>query len=93
MPATYYTDKHAEFEALAQRYVDHGGGGSRTIEDNLKGIDQHVVHSMACCDRVDGFCFGVMRWPVAYAHGKAKASKAELAELEKSAANDAVVEV
>ena len=92
MPPTYYTDKHAEFEALAQRYVDHGAARSRTIEENLKGTDQHVVHSMVCCDHVDGVCFGVMRWPVAYAHGKAKASKAELTKLEKSAAS-AVVEI
>ena len=73
MLAEYYIGKHAEFEALCQRYVDHGAVSSRTVEQNMKGVEQHVVHSMACCGRVGpGLCHGVMRWPVAYASGKTK---------------------
>ena len=78
MPADYYIAKHEEFEDLCQRYVDHEDVRCRTVEVNLKGIEQHVVHSMACCGRVLGpdSCHGVLRWPVAYASGEAKSSSA-----------------
>ena len=57
-------------------YADDRALSSRTVEQNLKGESQHVVHSTACCARAtllgkpSRYCFGELRWPVAYASGK-----------------------
>ena len=32
----------SDFEALAKQLADHGEVRSRTIEENLKGTEQHV---------------------------------------------------
>ena len=49
MQSTDFAAKHAEFEALAQRYADDGVVRSRTVEKSTKGVEQHVVHSASCC--------------------------------------------
>ena len=53
-----YMAKHEEFEA----HVASAGVESRSIEKNARGIPQHVVHL-----KMDG----LLRWPLAYEHGKA----------------------
>ena len=76
LASEYQVAKHEEFEALAKQYADDRALSSRTVEQNLKGEPQHVVHSTACCARAtflgkpSRYCFGELRWPVAYASGK-----------------------
>ena len=49
-------EKHAEFEAAAERF----GVRQRTTEQNLHGVEQHVAHTSKG---------GLLRWPVSYEEG------------------------
>ena len=65
MPRDLMKAKHVEFEkAVAAKQA---AVSERTIENNAKGISQHVVRFH------DG---GLIRWPVAYENGLAAWKKA-----------------